>query len=241
MSDETTPTLEPITFEQARVLGCLLEKEMTTPEYYPLSLNSLVAACNQSSNREPVVSFDEATVLAALEELKARGLVFQVTIPGARVQKFKHNLNGKFPRLEKPGLALICVLLLRGAQTAGELRQRTERLSAFPDIPSVETALQELTSYPDTPLAARIPAGGGRKAVTYAHLLCGPVDAQQAAAHAVLPVSRAAVDPEWKERIERELEALRGEVAELRKLLAGRDSQRSSGDSASPEQGTFIP
>ena len=131
-------TLEPITFEQSRVLGCLLEKEMTTPENYPLTLNSLVSACNQSSNREPVVSFDEATVLDALEELKTRGLAFQVSIPGARVQKFKHNLNGKFPRLEKPGLALMCVMLLRGPQTAGELRQRTERMQAFPDIPSVE-------------------------------------------------------------------------------------------------------
>src|SRR5262245_25998116 len=112
MSEEaaSTPALEPITFEQSRVLGCLIEKEMTTPENYPLSLNSLVAACNQSSNREPVVSFDETTVLDALEALKARGFAFQVTIPGARVQKFKHNLNGKFPRLEKPGLALMCVL-----------------------------------------------------------------------------------------------------------------------------------
>src|SRR3954466_9023071 len=144
------PATTHLTFEQIRVLGALIEKEMTTPEYYPLSLNSLVAACSQSSNRDPVVSFDEATVLAALEELKTHGFAFQVSIPGARVQKFKHNLTGKFPRLEKPAVALMCVLMLRGAQTAGELRQRTERLHQFADIPSIEAALQELSVHPDT-------------------------------------------------------------------------------------------
>ena len=158
------------------MLGCLIEKEMTTPENYPLTLNSLVSACNQSSNRDPVVSFHETTVLEALEVLKTRGFAFQISIPGARVQKYKHNLGGKFPRLEKPGQALMCVLLLRGAQTPGELRQRTERLYAFADLPSLEAALQELISYPETPLVVRIPPGGGRKAVTYAHLLCGPVE-----------------------------------------------------------------
>ena len=138
-SDESPapPTFAPITFEEARVLGCLIEKESTTPEYYPLTLNQLAAACNQSTNREPVVAFDESTVQQALEGLKARQLAFQVTIPGARVQKFKHNATGKFPRLEKPTLALLCVLLLRGQQTAGELRQRTERLFNFGDLPSV--------------------------------------------------------------------------------------------------------
>jgi uncharacterized protein YceH (UPF0502 family) len=205
-------------------------------------LNSLVAACNQSSNREPVVSFDEATVLAALDDLKARGLALQVSIPGARVQKFKHYLNGKFPRLEKPGLALLCVLLLRGAQTAGELRQRTGRLSAFPDIPSVEAALQELTSYPETPLAVRIPVGGGRKAVTYAHLLCGPVDLLHTQEPHAAPAARVSVDSEWKERIERELATLREEISGLRRLLKHEPSDRPSHGEASPEsQGTFVP
>jgi uncharacterized protein YceH (UPF0502 family) len=243
MSDETSPpaTLESISFEEARVLGCLLEKEMTTPENYPLSLNSLVAACNQSSNREPVVNFDEAAVLAALEELKTRGLAFQVSVPGARVQKFKHNLNGKFPRLEKPGLALMCVMLLRGPQTAGELRQRTERMQAFPDIPAVETSLQELITYPETPLVARIPAGAGRKAVTYAHLLCGPVESQQAATPSIVSSSRTTVDTEWKERIERELASLRDEVAHLRGLLNDGPDQPASGEAHPSSHGTFVP
>jgi uncharacterized protein len=231
MSEETASTLQPLTFEQIRVLGALIEKEMTTPEYYPLSLNSLVAACSQSSNREPVVNFDEAMVLAALEDLKTRGLAFQVSIPGARVQKYKHNLNGKFPRLEKPGIALMCVLLLRGAQTAGELRQRTERLHGFADIPSVEATLRELSEYPDTPLVATIPAGGGRKAVTYAHLLGGPVDTSQK-----MPVSvgtagsRSSEDAEWKERIEREIAELRREVAELRQMMNKENELQNAGE-----------
>jgi uncharacterized protein YceH (UPF0502 family) len=240
-TSETATILEPITFEQSRVLGCLMEKEMTTPENYPLSLNSLIAACNQSSNREPVVNFDEATVLAALETLKTRGLAFQISIPGARVQKFKHNLNGKFPRLERPGLALMCVMLLRGAQTAGELRQRTERMQAFPDIPAVESSLQELIAYPETPLAVRIPAGGGRKAVTYAHLLCGPVESLQTPSASAVPSSRTPVDAEWKERMEQELASLREEVTRLRGILTGGPDQPATGEAGPVAQGAVIP
>jgi uncharacterized protein YceH (UPF0502 family) len=231
MSEETTSTLQPLNFEQIRVLGALIEKEMTTPENYPLSLNSLVAACSQSSNREPVVSFDEAMVLAALEELKTRGFAFQVSIPGARVQKYKHNLNGKFPRLEKPGIALMCVLMLRGAQTAGELRQRTERLHGFEGIPSIEATLLELSEYPDTPLVAIIPAGGGRKAVTYAHLLGGPVDTSQKLPVAVgMAGSHAPEDAEWKERMEREIAELRQEVAALRRMVSKDDEVQGAGE-----------
>lgn len=246
MSDEIAAAevtvIDPLTFEQARVLGCLVEKEMTTPEYYPLTLNALVAACNQSSNRDPVVDFHEAVVQEALEVLKVRGFAFQVTIPGARVQKYKHNLNGKFPRLEKQGLALMCVLLLRGAQTAGELRQRTERLHAFSDIPSLEYELQELITYPEMPLATSIPAGAGRKAVTYAHLLCGPVEVGSAQVTSLTPSSRGSgatvVDAEWKERIESELQALREEVTQLRRLL---NREEAIADEPAGETGTFVP
>lgn len=233
--------LTPVTFEQARVLGCLIEKEMTTPENYPLTLNSLVLACNQTSNRDPVVSFDEAIVRHALEGLKPRGFVFQVTVPGARVQKFKHNLNGKFPRLEKPGLALMAVLMLRGAQTPGELRQRTERLHAFADLPAIESALQELSDFPDTPLVTVLPAGSGRKTVTYAHLLCGPVEAGS------LPVVVSSTpaqhgDASWRERVERELAALREEVAELRTQLTRRDAiGDEAGDSSAASESNYIP
>lgn len=239
MSEDAASVPEPLTFEQARVLGCLIEKEMTTPEYYPLTLNSLVAACNQSSNRDPVVSFDEATVLAAIEGLKSRAFAFQVSIPGARVQKYKHNLNGKFPRLERPGLALMSVLLLRGTQTAGELRQRTERMQQFPDISSLEAALQELTDYPDTPLAVRLPAGAGRKAVTYAHLLCGPVES--APPVIVASAARVPADPDWRLRVEMELESLRGELAELRRLIGPQEPAPGPEQEEPPSQGTFVP
>lgn len=237
-SNSETPTFQPLTFEQARVLGCLVEKEMTTPENYPLTLNSLVSACNQSSNREPVVNFAEATVISAIEVLKTRGFAFQVTIPGARVQKFKHNLNGKFPRLEKPGLALMCVMLLRGPQTAGELRQRTERMHGFLDIPSLEAALQELIEYPETPLAVSIPAGAGRKAVTYAHLLCGPVETHRAPVALTALPSRTSGDADWKERMERELAALREEVADLRRSLRPHDAPP---DAVAPPDSGYIP
>lgn len=244
MSEESSSVLEPLSFEQGRVLGALIEKEMTTPENYPLTLNSLVAACNQSSNRDPVVGFHETTVQEALEGLKARGFAFQVTIPGARVQKYKHNLNGKFPRLEKPGLALMCVLLLRGAQTPGELRQRTERLHAFADIPSLEAGLNELISYPETPLVVSLPAGAGRKTVTYAQLLCGPVEVGQAAVAFAASSGRGAsvtVDAEWKARIEGELAALREEVAQLRQLLNADGDSVALPEEASGSEGTYVP
>ena len=240
---ESAPTsaIPPITGEQARVLGCLLEKELTTPENYPLTLNSLLLACNQTTNREPVVNFSEDTVRDALEALKPRGFAFQVSIPGARVQKFKHNLNGKFPRLEKPGLALMAVLLLRGPQTVGELRQRTERLQTFPDLAAVESALKELEDYPDTPLVTMLPAGGGRKAVTFAHLLCGPVDTTTPPViHVSLPTSSG--DGAWRERIERELVDLRSEVAELRAQLASRQQPAANVAEGEDHSGShFIP
>lgn len=229
LEQESTPaTIPPITFEQARVLGCLVEKELTTPENYPLTLNSLLLACNQTTNREPVVSFSEDIVRDALESLKPRGFVFQVSIPGARVQKFKHNLNGKFPRLEKPGLALMAVLLLRGPQTVGELRQRSERLQTFPDLAAVESVLKNLVEYPETPLVTMLPAGGGRKAVTYAHTLCGHVDA------AMPPLNHSSAtassgDGSWRERIERELADLRAEVAALRAQMARSEPASSVG------------
>ncbi|MFZ4766323.1 MAG: YceH family protein [Roseimicrobium sp.] len=242
-SAELTPDngIPPITFVQTRVLGCLIEKEITTPENYPLTLNSLVLACNQTSNREPIVSFSEDVVREALEELKPRGFVFQVSIPGARVQKFKHNLGGKFPRLEKAGISLMAVLLLRGVQTAGELRQRTERLHGFVDLRHLEAALQNLIDYPEFPLVALLPAGAGRKAPAYAHLLCGPISPTAPLEIAQVP-ARSTVSDTWRERIEQELAALRHEVSELRALVAklevpGTDQQ----ETPTGMEGTYIP
>lgn len=214
--------IAPLTAEEARVLGCLVEKESTTPEYYPLTLNAVVTACNQSSNRDPVVSYSEATVQQALETLKALQFVFQVTLAGARTQKFKHNLTGKFPRLDKAGLALMCTLLLRGPQTAGELRQRTERLFAFDDLAAVETALQRLIDYPEGPLAVCLPPGGGRRVAAFAHLLCGEAALATASTPAAVTVAAPSVEivePGWRDKIEAELAALREQVAELKARL----------------------
>ncbi len=221
MDSESSPALlNPLTFEEARVLGCLIEKENTTPEYYPLTLNQLVAACNQSSNRDPVVGFDDGTVQRALEGLKSRQLAFQLTIAGARVQKFKHNFLAKFARIEKPTLALMAVLLLRGQQTAGELRQRTERLFAFPDLAGAEAALKELMEYPEAALVVQFPPCGGRKATSYAHLLSGPMESQSSPVVFVAPAVEASpMEADWKLRIEQELAELRAEVVRLRSLV----------------------
>ncbi len=128
---------------EARVLGALVEKEMTTPEYYPLTLNALVAACNQSSNRDPVVSYDEATVTAGIEGLREKQLVRWVKEARSRAPKYRHDL-ASVPGLTEPERALVAVLLLRGPQTAGELRTRTERYYAFSDLGVVESMLEDL-------------------------------------------------------------------------------------------------
>ncbi len=225
--NDATPAhsaLDPLTFEQARVLGCLMEKEVTTPDSYPLTLNALVNACNQSTNREPVVSFAEVTVQEALEVLKSRQFVYQLSMAGARVQKFRHNITGKFPALEAPEAALLCTLLLRGAQTVGELRQRTERLHNFPDLAAVEAALQKLlSSEHDVALAVMFPPGQGRKSALYMHTLCGepvaPVAGAVIVEAAPLPPSQREEDRLWREKMEREVADLRAELQALKEKL----------------------
>ncbi len=220
---ESHPVLAtPMRFEQARILGCLLEKEVLVPDSYPLTLNTLVTACNQSTNRDPVTSLDEATVVRALDGLRESQWAFQISLAGSRVPKFKHNLPAKIPGLTPAAIAVLCTLLLRGHQTAGELRQRCERMHAFPDLPAIESELAALQNHPDGPLIVCLPAGGGRRVPAYAHLFCGPVDlAAPAAAVIVAPPPPAApsIDPEWKDRIESEIAALRAELADLKAQL----------------------
>jgi uncharacterized protein len=213
---------EPLSFEQIRVLGCLIEKEATTPDYYPLTLNATITACNQSSNREPVVSFDERTVVQALDGLKARQFVFQLTQAGARVQKFKHHLDGKLPSLTKPEIALICVLLLRGPQTIGELRQRTERLCPFPDLESVEEALRQLLEHADGPLVVAFPPGPGRKSMLYMHTFGGIPEAPGPGVTTSFEPSFALPQTEleqWRASVDAQLIALKAELAELKAQL----------------------
>lgn len=216
MDTDESPAPIPLNTIEVRIVGCLIEKELTLPEYYPLTLNALVNACNQTTNRDPVMNLGESAVSDALHGLKQRGFVFQVTMAGARVQKFKHNLQGKYPRLEKPGMALLAVLLLRGIQTLGELRQRTERMQPFPDLESVEAELQKLIDYPEGPLVACLPAGSGRRVAAYAHLLSGEPVIESPPVVVVAPRTEEAIDPAWKERMETEVAALKEEIARLK-------------------------
>lgn len=225
--EDTDPAPAPqLTAVEARILGCLIEKEITLPDYYPLTLNALVNACNQSSNRDPVMSLDEGTVHRALENLKTRGWVFQVTVSGARVQKFRHNVKGKLPRLEKPGTALLAVLLLRGAQTVGELRQRSERMQTFPDLESVEAELNGLIGYPEGPVVTCLPAGSGRRVALYAQLLTGEPSAHVQPMETIVPAATVAQSPsdqEWKERMETEIQLLKTQLAQLKASLGVED------------------
>ena len=203
-------TLSP---EAARVMGCLLEKEITLPDYYPMTLNALVTACNQTTNRDPIVRYDERTVLRALESMKSHGYVFEVTIVGGRAQKYRHNLNGKLPGLERPHMALLCMLLLRGPQTGGELRQRTERLQAFPDMASVESTLAELIGYNEGP-------GPGQRVAQFMHLLSGEVAGATAATIiAPAPAVEESSDADWRAKMEAEITLLKAQVSRLQTLI----------------------
>jgi uncharacterized protein YceH (UPF0502 family) len=194
---------------EVRVLGCLAEKEMTTPEYYPLSLNALTNACNQKTNREPVMSLDETDIVRALDRLRQLGLATQ-SAEGSRVPKYGHNLPGKF-HLEPEELAVLTELLLRGAQTVGELRARADRMHPFADLAAVEEVLEELMGK-EPPLAARLPRQPGRKEHRYTHLLAGEPEFEEAAPAATPEAATLRVRAE-NERIA----ALEEEMADLRK------------------------
>ena len=163
-----------LTAAQARVLGALVEKEITTPDYYPLSLNALVNACNQRSNREPVMDLDEEEVRLALRRLEDQGLAGRARGADGRVTKYEHWLGEAF-NFTRAETALICVLLLRGAQTPGELRGRTDRLHRFDEIGEVLAGLQKLMER-EPALVAVLPRQAGTKESRYAHLLSGPVE-----------------------------------------------------------------
>ena len=198
-----------LTAEQARVLGALMEKEATTPEYYPLSLNALVNACNQRSNREPVMQLDEDAVRQAVHGLQNAGLAGPARGADGRVTKYEHFIGEAF-NLSRAETALLCVLLLRGPQTPGELRGRTERMHAFTEIGDVVGGLQKLIDR-EPSMAAILPRLPGTKESRYAHLLCGPVEAAAIFSPPATPA--AAANPAQDERMT-QLEAT---VAELRR------------------------
>jgi uncharacterized protein YceH (UPF0502 family) len=197
-----------LTTVEVRVLGSLIEKEITTPEYYPLTLNALVNACNQISNRDPVVSFDEMTVARALESLREKKLAWMVTGVG-RVPKYEHRFAEAL-QLAAQEVAVLCVLMLRGPQTVGEIRGRTTRLYEFKELEEVELTLQALQSA-QPPLALKLPRQPGTKESRYAHLLAGEVQIEEREVAPRLEPATVAIRQE-NER----LAALEGETAQLR-------------------------
>ena len=202
--------------EEVRVVGALIEKQVTTPEYYPLTLNALRQACNQLSNREPVVSFDEKTVAWALESLRERKLVRVVTTADGRVPKYRHVLDEALG-LKSPEMAVMCVLMLRGAQTVGEIRTRTERLYPFSALSFVETTLEDLMTR-DVPLVVKLPRQSGQKESRYAHLLGGEVEFAEVESAPRVEAATREVRGEMERigRLEEELRAVRAELKELR-------------------------
>lgn len=208
-----------LTFAEGRVLGCLLEKEATTPAYYPLTLNSLQAACNQSSNRHPVIYLEESSIEKALIGLRLKGLAMQLQAAGARALKYKHNLS-RILESDAPQTAILTVLLLRGVQTAGEIKQRCERMYDFASIEAVEESLQELLAYPHGPLVVRHPAGSGRRVETYAHLLGGaPAGEGQADQEVSVETVELEEEQVWRSRMEQKIQDLQASVEALDSTL----------------------
>src|SRR6478609_5771878 len=192
---------EPIKLSaaEARALGALVEKEITTPDYYPLTLNALINACNQRSNREPVMDLDEDDTRQALHGLENKGLAGRARSADGRVTKYEHWLGEAF-NFSRAETALICVLLLRGPQTPGELRGRTERMHRFEEISDVLAGLQKLMER-EPSLVAVLPRQPGTKEARYAHLLSGPVESIQMPASAAPAQMNAATTPEQDDRI----------------------------------------
>lgn len=204
-----------LTQVEVRVLGSLIEKEITTPEYYPLTLNALTNACNQISNRDPVVSFDEKTVARALDSLREKKLAWMVTGVG-RVPKYEHRFGEAF-HLAEQEVAVLCVLMLRGPQTAGEIRGRTGRLYEFKELEEVEMTLQALMSA-ERPLVVKLPRQPGTKESRCAHLLAGEVQVEEREFAPRLEPATLEVrqENERMAKLEQELAQVRNELAELR-------------------------
>jgi len=209
----TTP---PLTDVEVRVLGSLIEKEVTTPDTYPLSLNALLAACNQISNREPVMQLEEDAVTQAIVSLRRRSLVRAIQPSGSRVTKYQQLLSEALS-LDARELAVLDVLMLRGHQTAGEVNTRASRLAEFADLSQVETTLEALIVRQPESLVARLPRRPGQKEVRYAHLLSGEVSASDfsdtASSSAPTRIAEAPLD---LTSLQRSVDELRADLAALR-------------------------
>ena len=207
---------------EARVLGALLEKEITTPDYYPLSLNALVNACNQKSNRDPVMNLDEDAVRGALRGLDENSLSRSVSAADSRVTKYEHRLQEAF-NFDRREAAIFCELLLRGAQTPGELRSRGERMHHFDDLSEVQSALQRLMNR-EPALVKVLARQPGTKESRYTHLLCGDAEPVSPSAEREAPAAseqqKSANSVERLSRLESEMAELRRDVADLKQQFA---------------------
>jgi hypothetical protein len=200
---------------EVRVLGSLMEKETTTPDYYPLSLNALVNACNQKSNRDPVMDVDESAVREALYSLGDKGLAGTVSSAESRVAKYEHRMQEVFNFTRRES-AIICVLMLRGPQTPGELRGRTERMFRFDDLADIQSTLQRLAQR-DPPLAKMLARQPGTKEARYVHLLAGDAEAWDAAQPSVVAASDMSAGSGQISALEEAVARLEQEVASLKK------------------------
>jgi uncharacterized protein len=202
---------------EARVLGCLVEKDITTPEYYPLSLNALVHACNQKSNREPPMNLEEDTVRQALRSLGEQMLARSAS-GDSRVAKYEHRLADTF-NFTRPETAILCELLLRGPQTPGELRSRAERMHPFEDLSVVQSTLKHLMER-EPSLVKLLPRQPGNKEARYAHLLSGDVEVRESPQVKEAVISSSAAESARITGLESEVAGLQKEVAELKRQFA---------------------
>lgn len=215
---------------EARVIGCLIEKEITTPEQYPLSLNALISACNQKSNREPVLELDEAEVQKTVDDLVKKSLVSAKTGFGSRVTKYQHRFcNNEFGGLKFTAqeLGIVCVLLLRGAQTPGELRTRTDRLCKFDDVHAVEAVLEHLAQHDAGPFVVRLAREPGKRESRYAHLFSGAVSVESSPSGSVAVHGEPGSANERLMLLEHKVSGLSEEIAQLKaqlEALAARES-----------------
>ena len=212
--------IETLAPSEVRVLGSLIEKEATTPEYYPLSLNALVNACNQKSNRDPVVDYDDEIALAAIERLRALKLAFIIT--GSRVTKYSQRISETL-NLGRRELAALCTLLLRGPQTLGEIKDRSERMFAFGDLSEVETVLDKLADWPGGALVAKLPKQPGQKEIRFTHLLSGEPSIETVTEN----VATAPAGNSRLIQLEIDLQQLRAEFQELKQRFEHLEAQLS--------------
>ena len=213
-----------LTAVEARVIGCLIEKAITTPDQYPLSLNALTNACNQKSNRDPIMDLDERAVQSTLDILAHKHLVLDRSGFGSRVPKYQHRFcNTGFGSLEFTPLetAILCELLLRGPQTPGELRTRAARMAEVKEVSEVEAALNNLAARQDGPFVVRLPREPSRRDSRYAHLLSGEVDVSTVPASATSSEPRHGSSAERIEHLETLVAELRRELDELKQKLGG--------------------